>query len=191
MAPGEPSVGVFWLGRYPGGLDPDAESWAAQLRRANFGVRLVEDLPRWKAGKLLSNLGNAVDALFPDHERSGELNRALRAEGRRVLAAAGQDPADLRADPEVDLAGYRLAPALLDRYGGSSTRQSLRRAAGGTEADFLNGEIVLLGRLHGVPTPVNAALQAAVAAAARDGVPPGGGDQALMDALLGAATAGT
>ena len=28
------------------------------------------------------------------------------------------------------------------------------------EADQLNGEIVLLGRLHGVPTPVNELLQA-------------------------------
>jgi 2-dehydropantoate 2-reductase len=27
--------------------------------------------------------------------------------------------------------------------------------AGAIEADYLNGEIVLLGREHGVPTPVN------------------------------------
>ena len=31
--------------------------------------------------------------------------------------------------------------------------------SGSIETDYLNGEIVLLGRLHGVPTPVNALLQ--------------------------------
>ena len=39
---------------------------------------------------------------------------------------------------------------------GSSTAQSLARSTGSIETDYLNGEIVLLGRLHGVPTPVNA-----------------------------------
>ncbi|GAA3395962.1 ketopantoate reductase family protein [Cryptosporangium minutisporangium] len=187
VAPGEPAVGVFWLGGYPDGLDPDADAWAADLRRANFVVRLVDDLPRWKAGKLLSNLANAVDALYAGQERTGALRRALQDEGRRVLEAAGHDPADLTADPEAELNGFRLAPALLDRYGGSSTRQSLGRSAGHTEADYLNGEIVLLGRLHGIPTPLNAAIQAAVAQAARDGVPPGGGDPGVLDALRGAA----
>ena len=187
VAPGEPIVGAFWLGGYPGGLDPDARTWADDLRRANFRVRLVEDLPRWKAGKLLANLGNAADALFAGHDRAEALNRALRSEARGVLAAAGIEPADPESDPDGNIRTYRLAPALLDRYGGSSTRQSLSRAAGGTEADFLNGEIVLLGRLHGVPAPLNAAVQAAVAVAARDRVPPGGADPALLDALLGVA----
>jgi 2-dehydropantoate 2-reductase len=42
---------------------------------------------------------------------------------------------------------------------GSSSWQSLARGTGNIEADFLNGEIVLLGRLHGTPTPANAVLQ--------------------------------
>ena len=46
----------------------------------------------------------------------------------------------------------------LDRSGGSSW-QSIMKGSGDIEADYLNGEIVLLGRLHGVPTPVNRALQ--------------------------------
>ena len=46
----------------------------------------------------------------------------------------------------------------LEHTGGSSW-QSLVRGTGSIEADHLNGEIVLLGRLHGVPTPVNAVLQ--------------------------------
>jgi lysophospholipase L1-like esterase len=35
----------------------------------------------------------------------------------------------------------------------------LARATGSIETDYLNGEIAMLGRLHGVPTPVNALLQ--------------------------------
>ena len=42
---------------------------------------------------------------------------------------------------------------------GGSTFQSLQRGAAEVETDYLNGEIVLLGRLHGVPTPHNARLQ--------------------------------
>jgi 2-dehydropantoate 2-reductase len=41
---------------------------------------------------------------------------------------------------------------------GSSSAQSLARGTGSIETDYLNGEIVLLGRLHGVATPVNAGL---------------------------------
>jgi 2-dehydropantoate 2-reductase len=58
------------------------------------------------------------------------------------------------------------------RQGGSSW-QSLARHAGNIEADFLNGEIALLGRLHGVATPANAALQAIAARMAREGIAPG------------------
>jgi 2-dehydropantoate 2-reductase len=39
--------------------------------------------------------------------------------------------------------------------GGGSSWQSLARATGSIEADYLNGEIVLLGRELGIPTPFN------------------------------------
>jgi 2-dehydropantoate 2-reductase len=50
--------------------------------------------------------------------------------------------------------------------------QSMARGVS-IEADYLNGEIVLLGRLSGVPTPINAALLALVKQAAREGTEPG------------------
>jgi 2-dehydropantoate 2-reductase len=56
--------------------------------------------------------------------------------------------------------------------GGGSTWQSLARGAGSVEADYLNGEIALLGRLHGVATPVNAALCRLAARVAREGAGP-------------------
>ncbi len=56
---------------------------------------------------------------------------------------------------------------------GGSSWQSLVRGTGSIEAEFLNGEIVLLGALHGVATPVNALLQRLAVEAAASGSPPG------------------
>jgi 2-dehydropantoate 2-reductase len=56
---------------------------------------------------------------------------------------------------------------------GASSWQSLARGTGSIEADYLNGEIVLLGRIHGVPTPVNLVLQRLASTAAREGWRPG------------------
>ena len=55
---------------------------------------------------------------------------------------------------------------------GASMWQSMARGVS-IEADYLNGEIVLLGRLYGVPTPTNAALLELVKQAARQRIPPG------------------
>ncbi|HVM65328.1 MAG TPA: ketopantoate reductase C-terminal domain-containing protein, partial [Acidimicrobiales bacterium] len=65
-----------------------------------------------------------------------------------------------------------LAVSGRPRVGGSSW-QSLARGAGSIETDYLNGEVVMLGRLHGIPTPVNALLQEVAGELARAGVPPG------------------
>jgi 2-dehydropantoate 2-reductase len=63
-----------------------------------------------------------------------------------------------------------------ERRGGGSTWQSLARGTGETEADYLNGEIVLLGRVHGVPTPVNELLQQLARELATSGAAPGSVD---------------
>ncbi len=57
--------------------------------------------------------------------------------------------------------------------GGGSSWQSLQRGTGNIEADYLNGEIVMLGRLNGVPTPVNERLQWRAREAAAAHTPPG------------------
>ena len=114
---------------------------------------------RWKYGKLLNNLGNAVDALCGPDPEARPLQRRAWEEGAACLAAAGIDA----VTPEEDAArrGDRFqwgGDAARSRPGASSW-QSLARGTGSIEADYLNGEIVLLGRLHGVPTPVNLLLQ--------------------------------
>ena len=55
---------------------------------------------------------------------------------------------------------------------GASSWQSLARGTGSIETDYLNGEIVMLGRIHGVPTPANALLQQVANRLAGEGAPP-------------------
>ena len=62
------------------------------------------------------------------------------------------------------------------------------RGTGTVEADYLNGEIVLLGREHGVPTPVNDVLQRTANAFARERREPGSMSVAELTALIDAAS---
>jgi 2-dehydropantoate 2-reductase len=62
-----------------------------------------------------------------------------------------------------------------DVDGPNSLGQSIARRTVGTEVDFRAGEIVLLGRLHGVPTPVNARIQDEVHRQERRRLSRGGG----------------
>ncbi len=78
----------------------------------------------------------------------------------------------------------RIVPIDQRRRPGGSTWQSLARGAS-VEVDYLNGEIVLLGRLHDVPTPVNELLQHATHHAAAAGTPPGAIPAAELLAALG------
>ena len=112
----------------------------------------------WKHRKLLMNLGNGVDAAFAQGDAADELARAARAEGEAALAAAGIAVVSARRRT----ASARRHPAAApDRrpHPGGSTWQSLTRGGAAVEIDYLSGEIVLLGRLHGVPTPVNELIQ--------------------------------
>ena len=62
----------------------------------------------------------------------------------------------------------KMSPIAGQRRGGGSTWQSLARGMPTVETDYLNGEITLLGRLHGVPAPANAAMQRLMHRAARE-----------------------
>jgi 2-dehydropantoate 2-reductase len=76
-----------------------------------------------------------------------------------VLTAAGIDFASDEEDRHRRGDILRMRPIDGKRRMGGSSWQSLARGAGSIETDYLNGEIVMLGRLHGVPTPVNSTLQ--------------------------------
>jgi 2-dehydropantoate 2-reductase len=163
-------TGIIDVGRYPDGADELAEELASTLRGSRFDACARPDVMRLKHAKLLLNLANAVGALCEAGPQTDQLTEAVREEGRAVLSAAGIE----FVAPEVeDVSGrWERLGVQRARRGGSSTWQSLARHTGQVETDFLNGEIVLLGRLHGVPTPVNEALAAAAFRAASDGLEP-------------------
>lgn len=156
---GSPRPGLLDVGCYPDGLDEHAKGIAADLAAAGFAAAADPDVMRWKYRKLLVNLGNAAEAACAsDDPDLGTLFRAAMDEGQRCLDAAGI--AVVSRDEEREHRGDLVEIASVaghDRVG-SSTRQSLHRGTGSVESAYLNGEIVELGRRHGVATPVNAVL---------------------------------
>jgi 2-dehydropantoate 2-reductase len=168
-----PSSGLLDLGRYPHGVDDLSVEIASTLEAATFGSIPRDDIMSWKYRKLLMNLGNAIEAVCGREGFGGRLYEMVQAEGEAVLAAAGITVTSVEDDQARRGDALRIQPVGDDRRrAGGSTWQSLRRGTGTIESDYLTGEIVLLGRLHGVPTPANQALQAAVAEMARTGEPP-------------------
>jgi 2-dehydropantoate 2-reductase len=162
-----PVSGLFDLGRYPTGVDDAAEEIAATLRGAALGSEARPDIMRWKYRKLILNLVNAPRALCGHADGLGPLVRRLQDEGEAVLQATGIDVVS-KAEDDERRAGLTFRPG-----GSDSTSQSLARRAGSVETDYLSGEIVLLGRFHGVPTPANAVVQRLVNQAAAEQRPPG------------------
>jgi 2-dehydropantoate 2-reductase len=160
-AAGTPLTGILHLGRFPHGTDDTARAVAADLAASRIEAPVVADVTRWQYAKLLANLANAVEAVggVIDTEDGVALHGRVRAEGEAVLAAAGISYASAEEQKEARADKIRLVPLDGSERGGGSSWQSLTRGTGTIEADYLNGEIALLGRLHGVPTPLNDLLQ--------------------------------
>jgi 2-dehydropantoate 2-reductase len=154
-----PVAGLLDIGRYPTGIDEVCEAVAADFRATGFSSYPVEAITRWKNRKLLTNLGNAIEAVCGPQERLGPLGDLLLAEGEAVLSAAGLEAATAQEDQERRADLLRLGTIAGRTRAGGSSWQSLRRGTGDIETDYLSGEIVLLGRMHGVPTPANELLQ--------------------------------
>ncbi|MFE3591752.1 ketopantoate reductase family protein [Streptomyces niveus] len=169
-----PYTGTLHIGRYPSGTDATAARIAADLEKSRLLAPVVPDPMRWKYGKLLANLANAVEALSGRlvSDEARDLAARARAEGRAVLAAAGHDAVS-EAEQDAVRANLSFDPYAVPEGGSGSSWQSLSRGTGTIESDYLNGEMALLGRLHGVPTPVNEALQRIANTFARERRPAG------------------
>ncbi|MBV9661758.1 MAG: ketopantoate reductase family protein [Acidimicrobiales bacterium] len=188
LAHGSPSTGIIDLGCYPHGADERAAEISGELQKATFDSRVYPDIMRWKYCKLLGNLGNAVEAVCEpgEHVRSGRLTRLARDEGMACLRAAGIDFATDDEDRDRRRGVFTLAEVGGQPHVGASSWQSLRRGSGRIETDFLNGEIVLLGRLHGVATPVNETLTRLAVGLAHDHRGPGAYSEEEVLSLAGA-----
>lgn len=155
---GTPRSGLFDIGRYPFGHDALCEDIAERLDHASLAGFVQENVMVSKYGKLLMNLANVLDAGFSGEAAYKPWMERARTEALEVYGAAGIEWKDVSADDERRKQYMQMAEIPGVKRIGSSSRQSLVRHAGSIETDYLNGEIVLLGRLHGVPVPVNAAL---------------------------------
>ncbi len=159
QASSAPVTGMLDVGRFPSGSDETAHELAAAFNASTFDSRSLAGVMRWKYRKLIMNLGNAVEALIetgPGHDESAD---RAEEEGEACLNAAGIDFASREEDRVRRGDLLQLRPIGGRERGGGSSWQSLARGSGTIEVDYLNGEIVLLGRLHGFATPVNELLQ--------------------------------
>ncbi len=181
VAHSAPIVGTLQVGGYPRTVQPDPflADLAASVEKASFSVAVRADVMPYKHAKLLVNLFTGIEALCGPQARGGRLADLVLAEGERCLRAAG-----LALPPAQDTVqpGGPGSEVVVPREGGSAW-QSLRRATGSIETDYLNGEVVLLGRLHAIPTPANELVQRAMRDLAERGGQPG---TAIEADLLGA-----
>jgi 2-dehydropantoate 2-reductase len=170
-AHGAPHNAILDIGRYPDGTDEVTAALSAAFEASGLASRAIPNVMAAKYGKLVMNLGNVVDALVADPEACVELLDRARQEATACFAAAGIAVIDAETDRERRRGVMELVAVDGRTRGGGSTWQSVARGASSTEVDWLNGEIVLLGRLHGVATPVNTMLcelaRSAVARGAR------------------------
>jgi 2-dehydropantoate 2-reductase len=182
-----PVFGLLDVGRAPRGSDATAERVAADLTEAGFDARASEEVMSLKYLKLLGNLANALEAACGPGLGEGPVQRLLeraRAEALEVYRAAGIVPADEEADKERRRRLGPLRPPGGGPRGGGSSWQSLARRTGEIETDYLNGEIVLLGRVHSIATPVNSLLQQVARELAAGRRPPGSLSPAELSARL-------
>lgn len=151
----------------------------------------VDNIESVQWGKLLINLGNAVNALSgltlldQLHDRAWRRVMADQmAEGLRVLRAAGIQPAKTTAAPPALLPHIlrlprplfnRIAAQMLtiDPHARSSMWDDLTQRRT-TEVDALQGALIALGAQHGVATPLMAHITALVKAAEAQGDGPPG-----------------
>jgi 2-dehydropantoate 2-reductase len=164
--------------------DDVCQALLTQLHNATLPVDVYDDLTSVQYGKLIINLNNAVNALsgIPLQQQLGnreyrKVVAAVQKEALAVLKAKGIMPARLgKVIPSLmpyilSLPNglFKLVAAStlkIDPQARSSMYEDLQLNRP-TEIDFLNGEIVRLGKQMNIQTPVNSHITALVKHAER------------------------
>lgn len=166
------------IGLYPQGVDDLSRVMADSIGRAGFDSIASAHVMAMKWGKLIANLNNATLTITgywveyamaePEHR---EFMLAVRDEGLSVLEAAGIAPEPPPGEPSpIRIRELTEKLRRLNRSAESaaimpdhqrtyaSMWQDLALGRKSHEAEFLNGEIVRLGRELKIPTPYNSTL---------------------------------
>lgn len=166
--------------------DPALAPYVASFAAAGLPLTQHPDMDAVLWAKLMLNLNNPVNALsgLPlKEELSQHGYRAVLSLAQRELlavgAATGRGAAKLTPLPPAWVPRLLLLPDVvfravaqsmlaIDPVARSSMWEDLELGRT-TEIDWISGEVVRLGALHGVPTPVNQALVRMVRDAERGG----------------------
>jgi 2-dehydropantoate 2-reductase len=179
-----PVIGVLDVGRWPNSVDETAIELTDALSDSGFASMATDEIETLKWGKLLSNILNALEVLCGRDAMSDELAERVHEEAVACMTAHGVDVvrAASLAEERSALVKYHSIGGI--RRVGSSSFQSVLRGSGNVETDYLNGEIVALGRRYGIATPVNELLQRRANQMARSGQRPGTVTLAELHAAL-------
>jgi 2-dehydropantoate 2-reductase len=167
------ATGPLGLGRHPEGLTDADRALATAIGQTDLPVYLTEHIVRAKWTKMLVNLNNATFGLIGLSGQEARVDPETREwmaevyeEGLRVVQAAGiryeAIPGQGSIEDRIRELRHPTAsvsvPAEEELKHRPSLWQDLHHRRGEVEADHFNGEIVQLGRQHGVPTPYNSLL---------------------------------
>lgn len=181
------------IGNYPLGCDNAGAQIAAGLEEAGFRMTTHESIMAVKWSKLIMNLNNATSAIIDKHLQLSLVTPAIsnfmadvQEEGLRALDVAGisledsKNPIDLKrqqaelrsvVEDQEKICAEANSPVEFRTY--PSTWMDLKMKRGETEAGYFNGEIILLGEKHHIPTPYNSTLFNIVETMAAKGQQPG------------------
>jgi 2-dehydropantoate 2-reductase len=162
--------GIADVGSYPRGASDVDRTIAADLEAGSIRSFALDDVMAQKYAKLALNVTNALEAAMGTTAPATDLSKRARQEALDVFAAAGISVATGPDPRTADRSRFAIDGV---EHPGNSAFQSLARGVPRLEADYLNGEVVLLGRLHGVPTPANEFLQELAIRLVKERVPAG------------------
>lgn len=167
------NAGYMEVGVYPNGMDGLAKQVVADLSSASFAVNENQEVMSAKGAKMIGNLSNGLGAICDGKGNTDRVVERARAEAIECFRAAGiplEEDSGLSARAQAVRGANRL-PENVRNLG--SSWQSLVRKQGSIETDYLNGEIVRLGKMLGIETPFNRTIQVLATAMARGKDAPG------------------